>query len=126
MPQPPRAQPAPPFANRELNGEVLLEELSDLRTAHVQQKALVDCVAGLRDLSGTRVSEAVTRIKQLASGRFAGQPAMAGLLVRWAGRLKTEVDVPLLVGHFERLALVAATMGALRRAADRLPRGGRG
>jgi hypothetical protein len=126
MPQPPRAQAAPPFANRELNGEVLLEELSDLRTAHVQQKALVDCVVGLRDLSGVRVSEAVMRIKQLAAGRFAGQPAMAGLLVRWAGRLKSEVDVPLLVGHFERLAMVAGTLSALRRAADRLPKGGRG
>src|SRR6185436_6428994 len=108
---PSRAQPAAPFANRELNGEVLLEELSDLRTAHVHQKALVDCVNGLRELSGTRVSEAVTRVKQLASSRFAAQPAMAGLLVRWASRLKSEVDVPLLVGHFERLAMVAAAVG---------------
>lgn len=123
---PSRAQPAAPFANRELNGEVLLEELSDLRTAHVQQKALVDCVQGLRELPGSRVSEAAAKVKQLASGRFAAQPAMAGLLVRWAGRLKSEVDVPLLVGHFERLAMVAAAVSALRRAAERLPKGGRG
>jgi hypothetical protein len=123
---PSRAQPAAPFSNRELNGEVLLEELSDLRVAHVQQKALVDCVHGLRDLPGSRVSEAVAKVKQLASGRFAGQPAMAGLLVRWAGRMKSEVDVPLLVGHFERLAMVAAAVTAMRRAAERLPKGGRG
>jgi hypothetical protein len=125
-PPPPKAQPAPPFANRELNGEVLLEELSDLRAAQVQQKQLNDCVIGLRELSGVRASEAALRIKQLATARFAQQPAMAGLLVRWAQRLKTDVDVPLLVGHFERLAMVAAVMGALRRACERLPKGGRG
>jgi hypothetical protein len=123
---PSRAQPAAVFSNRELNGEVLLEELSDLRTANVHQKAFVDCVQGLRDLPGSRVSEAVAKVKQLASGRFAGQPAMAGLLVRWAGRIKSEVDVPLLVGHFERLARVAAAVSAMRRAAERLPKGGRG
>lgn len=125
MPQPPKAQPAPPFANRELNGEVLLEELSELRTAQVHHKQLVDCVAGLRELSGVRASEATQRIKHLATSRFAQQPALAGLLVRWAARLKSDVDVPLLLGHFERLAMVGATTSALRRAAERLPRGGR-
>lgn len=123
---PPKAQPAPPFANRELNGEVLLEELSELRTAQVHQKQLNDCVVGLRELTGVRASEAGARIKQLATARFAQQPAMAALLVRWASRLKSDVDVPLLLGHFERLAMVAAVMGALRRASDRLPKGGRG
>src|SRR5262249_40109096 len=103
MPPSSRAQLSAPFANREFNGEVLLEELADLRMAHVQQKALNDCALGLKELSGARVSEATARIKQLAAGRFAAQPAMASLLVRWAGRLKAEVDVPLLVGHFERL-----------------------
>lgn len=126
MPQPPKAQPAPPFANRELNGEVLLEELSELRTAQVHHRQLVDCVTGLRELQGVRASEATARIKQLATSRFAQQPAMASLLVRWAGRLKTDVDVPLLVGHFERLAMVGATTNALRRACERLPKGGRG
>lgn len=122
---PPKAQPAPPFANRELNGEVLLEELSELRNAQIPQRQLNDCVAGLRDLMGVRASEATTRIKQLATARFAQQPAMASLLVRWAGRLKTDVDVPLLLGHFERLAMVSAAMSALRRASERLPKGGR-
>lgn len=127
MPQPPpKAQPAPPFANRELNGEVLLEELYELRAAQVQQRQLVDCVTGLRELSGVRATEAAQRIKHLAQSRFAQQPAMAGLLVRWAHRLKTDVDVPLLLGHFERLAMVNGTVSALRRACERLPKGGRG
>ena len=67
---PPKAQPAPPFANRELNGEVLLEELSELRTAQVHQKQLNDCVVGLRELTGVRASEAGARIKQLAEMPF--------------------------------------------------------
>ena len=126
MPQPPKAQPAPPFANRELNGEVLLEELSELRNAQVHHKQLVDCVSSLRELQGVRASEATTRIKHLATARFAQYPAMASLLVRWAGRLKTDVDVPLLLGHFERLAMANGVLASLRRAAERLPKGGRG
>ncbi len=123
---PPKAQPAPPFANRELNGEVLLEELSELRNAQIPQRQFNDCVSGLRDLAGARATEAAARIKVLATARFAQQPAMANLLVRWAGRLKSDVDVPLLIGHFERLAMTAATVAALRRASERLPKGGRG
>ena len=125
-PAPPKAQPAAPFANRELNGEVLLEELAELRNAAVHQKALVDCVSALRELQGVRASEATQRIKHLATSRFAQQPAMAAMLVRWAGRLKTDVDVPLLLGHFERIAAVSGALSALRRAAERLPKGGRG
>jgi hypothetical protein len=121
-----RTQPSAPFASRELNGEVLLEELAELRSAQVQQRHLEDCVLHLRGLAGVRVSEATARLKQLASNRFAGQPALASLLVRWAWRLKGEVDVPLLVGHLERLALTSALITALRRGAERLPRGGRG
>ncbi len=123
---PPRAQATAPFVSREFNGEVLLEELADLRNAQVQQRHLFDCVLGLRDLQGVRVSEAATRLKFLASNRFAGQPALASLLVRWAAKLKSELDVPLLVSHFERLALSAALVAALRRGQERLPRGGRG
>lgn len=121
-----KAQPSPPFASRELNGEVLLEELADLRNAQVQQRHLNDCVVGLRDLEGVRVSEAAARLKQLASNRFAGQPALASLLVRWAAKLKSEVDVPLLISHLERLALASAIVTALRRGSERLPKGGRG
>jgi len=121
-----KTQPSAPFASRELNGEVLLSELDELRSAQVQQQHLVDCVLSLRDLPGARVSEAATRLKQLASNRFSGQPALASLLVRWAQRLRTEADLPLLLVHLEQLALTAALIGALRRAAERLPRGGQG
>ena len=112
-----------PFQNRELNGELLLEELAELRQAQVQQKHLNDCVANLRSISGARVSEAAQQLKALATGRFQGQPALASLLVRWSAKLKTEFDVSLLVGHLERLAMTAALVGALRRAAERLPKG---
>lgn len=123
---PSRSQPSAPFASRELNGEVLLEELADLRNAQVHQRHLNDCVLNLRDLEGVRVSDAAARLKQLASNRFAGQPALASLLVRWAAKLRHEVDVPLLVSHLERLALTSALVTTLRRGAERLPRGGRG
>ena len=123
---PPKVSPSPPFANRELNGEVLLEEISELRNAQVPQRQLNDCVTALRELMGTRASEATAHIKVLANARFAQHPAMASLLVRWAGRLKTDVDVPLLFGHFERIARVSAAMSALRRTSERLPKGGRG
>lgn len=122
---PPKSQASAPFASRELNGEVLVEELVDLRNAQIQARHLSDCVLALRDLEGTRVSEAASRLKQLASNRFSGQPALASLLVRWAAKLKTEHDVPLLVGHLERLALASALVAAVRRGSDRLPKGGR-
>jgi hypothetical protein len=119
-----RPQPSAPFASRELNGELLLDELADLRNAQVAQKHLDDLARALHELEGSRVAEAVVRLKQLAN-RFAGQPALASLLVRWSAKLKSEVDVGLLVGHLERLALVSAMLGAFRRGAERLPKGGR-
>lgn len=121
-----RSQPSTPFVSREFNGEVLLEELGELRDAQVPQRHLVDLAAAVRDLNGARVSEATQRLAALAGNRFAGTPALASLIVRWSKRLKADVDVPLLVGHFERLALTAAMVGALRRAAEQLPKGGRG
>ena len=120
MPMPPRAQPSTPFASRELNGEVLLEELSDLRTAQLHQKHLNDLVINLRDLQGVRVSEAALRLKSLAQNRFSGTPALASLLVRWSVKVKVEADVPLLVAHFERLAITSAIVASVRRAAEHL------
>lgn len=120
-----RPQASAPFVNRELNGEQLLDELSELRNAQIAQKHLEDLARALHELEGRRVAEAVLQLKQLASNRFAGQPAIASLLVRWSAKLKSEVDVGLLVGHLERLALVSALLGAFRRGADRLPKGGR-
>ncbi|MHB8876359.1 MAG: hypothetical protein ACYC8T_21920 [Myxococcaceae bacterium] len=113
-------QVSAPFASREFNGELLLEELESLRDAQVRQGQLNDCVLALGQLEGLRGSEAAVRIRQLASGRFQGQPALASLLVRWAARLKTEVDVPQLTSHLRRLALTSALVGAMRRGAERL------
>ena len=122
---PAKSHPSTPFASRELNGEVLLEELGDLRNAQVPQKLLSDLVVGLRDLQGVRVSEASQRLKQLAANRFASTPALASLLVRWSSKLKVEADVPLLIAHFERLAITAAIVNSVRRAAESLKAGGR-
>lgn len=120
-----RPQPSAPFVSRELNGENLLDELAELRNAQVAQKHLEDMVRALRELEGSRVSEAVTRLKSLATNRFAGQPVIASLLVRWSTKLKTELDVGLLVSHLERMTLVSALLGAFRRGAERLPKGGK-
>ncbi|MFT3706443.1 MAG: hypothetical protein QM817_02125 [Archangium sp.] len=117
---PAKSQPSTPFASRELNGEVLLEELTDLRNAQIHQKHLNDLVVGLRDLEGVRTSEASQRLKQLAANRFSGTPALASLLVRWAAKLKAEADVPLLIAHFERLAITAAIVSSVRRGSESL------
>ena len=117
---PAKSQPSTPFASRELNGEVLLEELADLRNAQIHQKQLSDLVMGLRDLEGVRVSEASQRLKSLAANRFSGTPALASLLARWAAKLKVEADVPLLIAHFERLAVTSAIVSAVRRASESL------
>lgn len=116
--------PSAPFASRELNGEVLLDALAELRNAQVGQQQLNDCVGALRELQGARLGEVTLRLRALA-GRFPGQPALASMLVRWAGRLKSEADVPLLLGHLERLAVASALIAALRRGQERMPRGGR-
>lgn len=119
---PPAQTPSTPFASRELNGEVLIEELNDLRNAQVPNKLLSDLVVGLRDLHGVRVSEAALRLTQLAANRFSGTPALSSLMVRWSKKLKVEADVPLLVSHFERLAIAAAVVASVRRATESLKR----
>ncbi len=104
---------------------MLLDELEELRTSQVHQKHLSDCALGLRDLIGLRAGEASQRLKQLATNRFAGQPALGSLLIRWAGKLKSDADVPLLLGHLERLALTSAMLSAVRRSSERLDGVGR-
>lgn len=113
-----------PFAARELNGEVLLQELGQLRDAQVGARHLVDCSVAMRALKGARVSDASARLRNLASGRFQGQPALASLLLRWSSRLKSEEDVEALRAHFDRLASASALIGATWRIADRRRRGG--
>lgn len=117
---PPAQTASTPFASRELNGEVLIEELNDLRNAQVPIKLLSELVVGLRDLQGVRVSEAAQRLTHLAANRFSATPALSSLLVRWSKKLKVEPDVPLLVAHFERLAVTAAVVASVRRATESL------
>ena len=112
-----------PFQNRELNGELLLAELADLRKGQVQQKHLNDFVAHLRTISGAPVADAVRQLKAMATGRLAAQPALSSLVAHWSSKLKSDLDVSLLVGHLERLVLTAALAGALRQGAQRLPKG---
>lgn len=119
----PSTSPSTPFAARELNGEVLLQELEQLRDAQVGARHLLDCAVALKALKGARVSDAGARLKQLAGSRFQGQPALAGLLVKWSNRLRSEADVELLRGHLERLASASALIGAMWRVAERRKRG---
>ncbi len=121
----PKRSLSPPFADRELNGDVLLRELASLRDAQVRQKQLNDCALALRQLPGLRVSETISKIRELASGRFQEHPALASLLVRWAAKLRVDEDVAALISHFERLAITAALIAAVRRGAERLPAKGR-
>lgn len=118
----PRAAPSGALASRELNGEVLLEELGELRQAQVPQRDLNDMALAARELGGMRVPEAQARLKALASGRFVTQPPLAGLLVRWGQKLRTEADVGALASHLERLALTSSIVSVLRRGQAKLKR----
>jgi hypothetical protein len=111
---PPKPQPSTPFASREFNGEVLLEELEDLRTVPVRQ--LTDFANALDELMGVRATEATQRLLQLAAGRFASPPQLSTLIKVTAKKLKVDADVPLLIAHFERLAITAAITQSIRRA----------
>ncbi len=114
------SKPSAPFMNRELNGEQLLEELAELRQSQVQVRALFEAVSALKELEGLPVGEAALYLKQLAQERFAAHGVVQALLLKWAGRLKAQADLPLLVDHLERLVLTAAMVGALRRATERM------
>lgn len=121
---PSRSQPSSPFLSRELNGEVLLDELDELRGAQVPQRQLDECAQAMRSLRGS-AQESAAVVRQLANDRFSEHAALASLLRRWATRLKHDLDGPLLAAHFERLALVGGVMTAIRRAAQQLPRSSR-
>lgn len=115
---PPKPQPSTPFASREFNGELLVQELDDLRMLSVRH--LSDVALALRDLMGVRATEASQKLQQLAIGRFSSPPPLAALLKLSAKKLKVDADVPLLISHFERLAITAAITNAISRAG--LPR----
>lgn len=111
------------FAHRELNGEILLEELGELRAEHVRQSQLNDCALMLRRLTGQGAAAAKREAHQLVKTRLSDVPALARLVARWTERLHTDLDVTELVSHIQRLALTSALAGALRRGAERLRAG---
>jgi hypothetical protein len=121
----PSAPLSAPFLQREFNGELLLEELRDLRGAGVGLKHLIDCSRAMKELRGLPLADAIVRVKQIASARFGAQPELAGLMVRWAAKLRSERDVTELILHFQRLAATSALIGAMGRGASRLPTGAR-
>lgn len=111
------------FANRELNGEVLLGEVNRLRAGQVGQAHVADCAMMLRPLEGQRPSDAKSQLRLIAEGRFASQPAMGELLVFWAEKLFTDADVDELVHHVQRLAVASGALNAMWRTRQRLERG---
>ncbi len=121
---PVKAQPSAAFLNRELNGEVLLDELDELQQGRVPQRALNDCARELAAVKGS-ATQAAALIRALATNRFSRFPPLVSLLKRWATKLKTNSDVPLLAAHFDRLAVVAAVLSSLTLATRRLSGAGR-
>jgi hypothetical protein len=109
-----------PFADRELDGTVLLEELANLRNAGVPQRALELCNQALESLSGLSASDAADQLRAVAFSDFPEIPALAQLLVRWATKLKRDEDVLALQGHFRKLALTSALLHGLWQAAVHL------
>jgi hypothetical protein len=110
---PPKPQPSTPFASREFNGELLVQELDDLRALSVRQ--LCDLALAMRDLMGVRATEAAQKVQQLAVGRFSSPPSLAALLKLSAKKLKVDADVPMLISHFERLAITSAITNVIGR-----------
>lgn len=121
-----KTQPSPAFADREFNGTVLVQEIEELSSSGVPPEQISECGQDLQGLLGLPPQEASARIHALAKTRASTHPALAALLSRWAPRIKMHVDLPLLISHFNRLAMAMAALPALRAAAGRLPNGGRG
>jgi len=114
-----------PFASRELNGETLLDELASLRQAAMPQKHLNDCAVAARALRTTPLAEVPFAFQALARERFQAQPEIAGMLVRWAAKVKSEADLEALCLHLQRMALASGLLNAMYRGSGRLPRSGR-
>jgi hypothetical protein len=116
---------SPPFAAREFNGERLLEELDGLAAGGVTQQELEACALAVRSLDVRGRSDAAAKLRALASSDFSAPPQLAALLRGWAGKVRTDEDVPWLVEHFWRMALVSALSSAAVRGSRRLgARGG--
>jgi hypothetical protein len=115
-----KSQVSPPFAARELNGERLLEELGELAENGVTQGRLEACVMALRTLGRGSPSTATAEIRAVATDEFGDTPGLSRMLLSWAAKVRSEDDIPILLDHFERMALVAALAAAARRANRRL------
>jgi hypothetical protein len=109
--------PSAPFLAREFNGETLLQELRRLEDAEVKPAHLFECVLALRPLARADAKTATAGMQKISSGRF--QP-LANILSGWVAKVRADDDVPMLIGHFERLALACALSGAARRGNERL------
>jgi hypothetical protein len=103
-----------PFRHRELNGELLLDELASLRAAAVTQAELNALAAGCQNWAKLDVAAAA---KVLMQQRATASVALSQFLETWAKKLKHPPDVALLAQHFQRLAMTSACISALRRAA---------
>lgn len=125
MPPAARHPASPPFVHREFNGEVLLDELAELRGARVRQPELVEIAREIAQLRGRSPAQAASGLAELARGRFASPRELSALLTQWGKKVRSGADVELLAGHFQRLALAGALVSALRSAAEALPGGGR-
>ena len=113
-------QPSAPFRDRESNGATLLEEWAELRAAATREKesplAVAHAALAVRALAGLSAVDARTKLSQWAAQERLQHPALAGLVLRWAGRIRTAPDTGMLAGHLERLALVGEALGEGRRA----------
>lgn len=116
---------SPPLAARELNGQLLLEELMDLREGQVRSALLASCARELKAQRGMDAAAFKKHLLSLADGRFAEQAALAKLLRSWAQRVSGPADVHVLASHFERLALTSALLTALHYGRARLLGGGK-
>jgi hypothetical protein len=106
----------------EIHGQKLLDELKQLKEAGVSLADIQMCALSLRPLRSAAPSVAVLRIGELADDKFRAQPALAKVLKDWVRTLSSEQAVPELCSHFERLALAASVLAAIRSGVARWPR----
>lgn len=111
---------SPAFADRELNGEVLLGELTALRKSLVPQKTLNALAQEARRFPRLSPAYVVDEVRTLAERRFSTFPALADLLREWAPRIRTGPDILAFVQHLERLALTSAVLTGMGHVARRL------
>jgi hypothetical protein len=112
-----------PFAARELNGEMLLQEATTLRDRGVSADALGACALGLARAGPQQARELVDAVGHLAATSSRCPAPLARLMEGWATKVKSEEDVVAYVDHFLRLARVFALIPALLQSSERLAKG---